>query len=77
VPSWFEAVLLGQYWLERGLVGSLEAASKFKIFRGIMLRAERWIEEARSACEAIEPVIAVQAKAGLVHVVARLRPVLY
>jgi hypothetical protein len=39
VPSWFgEAVLLGQYWLESGLVGYLEA--EVRVERGRMGRYE-------------------------------------
>lgn len=42
----------------------------------ITLRGERRIEEAPAAYKPIEPVIGCQVEAGLVDVVARLRPVL-
>jgi tRNA-splicing ligase RtcB (3'-phosphate/5'-hydroxy nucleic acid ligase) len=91
-PSYLLAGRGNWSWCSSASHGAGRKRSRFEMSRGgneeseaalgltgvdcITLRAERRIEEAPGAYKAIEPVIAAQEEAGLVQVVARLRPIL-
>ena len=91
-PSYLWVGLGNKQFLASASHGAGRAKSRFELSRSgakysesdlgltgvdcITLREERKIEEAPLAYKPIQPIIDTQVKAGLVKVVAKLRPVL-